>query len=106
MNKELLIANVNFGDIQLEMRWAGDSGDTMDYLVNGRPVPAEVYDRVLATVRTRSLDEISGVLDPDNEHGITDTLDRIHDALNENDDGDHPSSLVDAIKNLTANLPD
>ena len=65
---------------------------TPNYYVDGRLVSAEVYDRVLATARAGAADVIA-------EH-----LDSICDALNENENGKHPRSLVDAIADLAASI--
>lgn len=104
---ELEIASEDINGIQLQIRFAGKhTGGAVEYFVNGREVNDAIYDRVLATAKLRTLEDIANSLHPNTDDGVVFQLNNIYCALNQNENGDHPTSLVDAIKNLTASLPE
>ncbi|HEY4057668.1 MAG TPA: hypothetical protein VGM39_13730 [Kofleriaceae bacterium] len=53
--------------------------------INGKLVKADQYDRALASARTAALADIAQ------------SLDQIHDAMNENKDGEHRVSIASAL---------
>jgi hypothetical protein len=103
---DLLITNARIGEVQFQVRWATRGGGGVEYLVNTRQVQPEIYDRILATVKARSLDELATAFHPDGDDGILSELRNIYCAINENSEGNHPLSLVEAIGEVAAAVRD